>query len=106
MGYTGLVKRNHPRAVAVNICTHDYDVYVGRGSKWGNPFTHRSDVKAKRPGLILVDTAREAIERYEAWLDEQEDLQEDLVELEGQRLGCYCKPGPCHADVLARRANE
>mgnify|MGYP003532859431 CR=1 FL=1 len=26
---------------AVNSRTDDYDVYIGRGSKWGNPFVMR-----------------------------------------------------------------
>ncbi|OJH40372.1 DUF4326 domain-containing protein [Cystobacter ferrugineus] len=25
----------------------------------------------------------------------------DVLALRGNRLGCWCKPGPCHADVLA-----
>lgn len=101
------MQRRHPKAVAVNMKTSDYDVYVGRGSKWGNPFTHRPDVKAKRPELILVGSVEEAVERYDEWLDDQDDLLEDLGELEGQRLGCFCGPNsPCHARVLARRAND
>jgi|SRR5215217_7358699 len=26
--------------------------------------------------------------------------REDVLALRGKRLGCWCKPGPCHADVL------
>jgi len=25
----------------------------------------------------------------------------DVLALKGKRLGCWCKPGPCHADVLS-----
>ena len=25
---------------------------------------------------------------------------DDLLSLDGKRLGCYCKPKPCHGDVL------
>jgi hypothetical protein len=28
-----------------------------------------------------------------------------LPELRGKKLGCWCKPGPCHGDVLAELAN-
>lgn len=34
------------------------------------------------------------------------DLREDLPELRGKNLACWCKPGaPCHADVLLELAN-
>ncbi|MFP2906201.1 DUF4326 domain-containing protein [Pyxidicoccus sp. 3LFB2] len=29
------------------------------------------------------------------------DYHADVLGLRGKRLGCWCKPGPCHADVLA-----
>jgi Domain of unknown function (DUF4326) len=71
-----------------------YDVYVGRPSKWGNPF------------VIGRDGMRsEVIARYERWLLEQPELVAALHELRGKRLGCWCAPRGCHADVLARHAN-
>jgi hypothetical protein len=82
--------------LVVNIRRERCDVYVGRGSKWGNPFSH----------LIGGMTRREAIESYEAWLKDQPELMAALPELRGKVLGCYCKPDPCRADVLARLANE
>ncbi len=71
-----------------------YDVYVGRPSKWGNPFAIGKD------GI-----RQEVIAKYEAWLDSQPDLLDALPELRGKVLGCWCYPMPCHADVLVRRAN-
>lgn len=71
------------------------DVYIGRGSKWGNPFTH----------LGSEMTRADAIESYEAWLKEQPELMAALPELAGKVLGCYCKPLACHGDVLVRLAN-
>ena len=71
-----------------------YDVYVGRPTKLGNPF------------VIGRDGSREqVVEKYEIWLDTQPRLLADLPELRGQVLGCWCDPLPCHAHVLARRAN-
>ena len=83
-----------------------HDQYIGRPSKWGNPFTHRPEVKAKHPDLILVDTVEEAIYQYMLWLYDQDDLLADLHELRGKKLGCWCAPGPCHGDVLAALAND
>ena len=66
----------------------DY-VYIGRGSKWGNPW------------IIGNLTRREVIERYEADLLDSA-LMDDLHELEGQFLVCHCAPLPCHGDVLVK----
>jgi hypothetical protein len=70
-------------------------VYIGRPSKWGNPF------------VIGLDGSREqVVARYEQWLHEQPDLVAALPELTGRVLGCWCAPKPCHGDVLARLANQ
>lgn len=81
-------------------------VYVGRPSPWGNPFSH---LPSRMPGVIVVATRREAIERFEQWLDThpagRKILARAMVELKGKHLVCHCAPAPCHADVLLRRVN-
>lgn len=69
-------------------------VYVGRPSKWGNPFVIGRD-----------GTREEVVEKYYLWLQDQE-LLNDISELEGKDLVCWCDPLPCHADVLIRLAND
>lgn len=77
-------------ATVVNLRTQDYDVYIGRGSKWGNPF------KIGRDG-----SREQVIAMYREWITlRRPNLIADLHELEGKRLGCYCKPEACHGDVL------
>lgn len=72
-----------------------YDVYIGRPSKWGNPFK------------IGVDgTRREVIEKYEQYILNSPHLLNSLHELEGKVLGCWCKPNPCHGDVLVKLVNR
>ena len=71
-------------------------VYVGRPSKWANPFPdlrHRS--------LIRHSDRVKAIERFTA-----EILPTlDLTPLRGRNLACFCRlDQPCHADVLLREA--
>ena len=67
-----------------------YDVYIGRPSKWGNPF------------LIGRDgTREEVVAKYREWVERQ-DL--DPTELRGKTLGCWCAPKPCHGDVLVELA--
>ena len=72
-----------------------YDVFIGRPSKWGNPF------KINRDG-----TREEVIEKYRRYILRQPALLHDLPELRGKRLGCYCKPLPCHGDVLVGLVRE
>lgn len=67
-----------------------YDVYIGRPSKWGNPFEIGKD-----------GTREEVIQKYMEWILTQENLMAALPELSGCVLGCWCSPKPCHGDVLA-----
>jgi len=79
-----------------------YDIYIGRGSKWGNPFSHMSNTKAR----FKVDTREEAIEKYREWIMTQQHLLDSLDELEGKTLCCFCKPRACHGDVLIELINK
>ena len=79
-----------------------YDIYIGRGSKWGNPFSHMENTKAQ----FKTATREEAIQKYEEWILTQPQLLEALWELKGKILCCYCHPKACHGDVLIRLINE
>jgi hypothetical protein len=73
----------------------DGAVLVARPSRWGNPYS------------IEEYGRKRAIEMYEQWLLANDELLAQLPSLKGKRLACYCKlDEPCHADVLARLANE
>lgn len=71
-----------------------HDVYIGRPSKWGNPFQIGRD--GDRDGVIR---------KYAEWISTRPDLLKSLGELRGKRLGCYCAPQACHGDILAMLAN-
>lgn len=85
-------------------CKRDeYDVYIGRPSKWGNPFSHLENSVA----LFKTGTREEAIQKYKEWLLSNPKLVEEVRrELKGKVLGCWCHPLPCHGDVLAEIANK
>lgn len=72
-----------------------YDVYVGRGSKWGNPFVIGKD-----------GNRNQVITKYAEWILTQPDLMKALPELKDKTLGCWCAPKPCHGEILERMANE
>ena len=96
------VSENQDFARLVVHCKREpFDVYIGRPSKWGNPFSHLSGTLAD----FKVATRDEAIRAYEKWIVGQADLMADLHELRGKILGCWCSPKPCHGEVLARLAN-
>ena len=78
----------------------EYNVYIGRPSKWGNPFTHIQD--GKTLAKFIVGSRDEAVEAYRNWISNGEGrhLLEDLHELKGKTLGCWCKPLSCHGDIL------
>lgn len=80
-----------------------YDVYIGRGSKWGNPYTHLTRPTA---ALFKCDTREEAIEEYRYYILKKPELLECLHELKGKVLGCWCKPLSCHGDVLEELVKE
>ena len=72
-----------------------YDIYIGRGSKWGNPF------KIGEHG-----SREEVIRRYEEYVRANPNLLNSLGELKGKTLGCWCRPKACHGDVLVKLIHE
>ena len=70
-----------------------YDIYIGRPSKWGNPYKIGKD-----------GTREEVIAKYEDYIIHSKIIM-DIDELTGKMLGCWCAPLPCHGDVLLKLAN-
>jgi hypothetical protein len=83
-------------------------VYVGRPTKWGNPYevvdildAFSGDVAAAR--LDCVSSYRWALTHG----GDGSHLLQMLPELRGKDLACWCPLGqPCHADVLLELANQ
>ena len=81
-------------------------VYVGRPTKWGNPYSHLNNTLA----IYKTRTDKEAVAAYAKWIVKQPDLMIALCELRGMNLVCWCStpmhPGPCHAHTLIKLANS
>lgn len=80
-------------------------VYVGRPTKWGNPFRVGGNSE-----LGEVPNARTAVARYRSWMTDPLRWclppPPDVSELRGKDLVCWCPPGSyCHATVLLELAN-
>tara|TARA_B100000965_G_scaffold331170_3_gene295215 strand:+ start:1999 stop:2331 length:333 start_codon:yes stop_codon:yes gene_type:complete len=85
-------------------------VYVGRGTRWGNPC---------KIGTFKDYDAAAAVRDFRKWLNRDLTVRsfenvygkppskaEIRAELAGKDLACWCPPGqPCHADVLLEIAN-
>lgn len=83
----------------------DY-VYIGRYCKYTdhkespfhNPFYLPKDATAEQRRACLA--------KYEAHVRNSPRLLALLPTLKGKRLGCWCKPLPCHGDVLVKLIQE
>jgi hypothetical protein len=83
----------------INIKSKEpYDVYIGNRirfhlqkypqSTWGNPYSVKKYGREK------------AIQLYREKLLASPLLLNQLHQLRGKTLGCWCKPDKCHGDVL------
>ena len=85
----------------------EFDVYIGRGSPWGNPYAVGF---GGSPGEEQ-DTREEAIRKYKYDFDKDflkggQEYKLNLLKLRGKRLACHCKPLACHGDILADYLNS
>ena len=88
----------------VNRKRERYDIYIGRPTIWGNPYSHDPSSKQAK---FKVGTRKEAVQKYEEWIRSKPDLMKlAKQELKGKILGCWCKPDLCHGDILAKIAEE
>lgn len=96
--------------------------YIGRGSKFGNPFrvvrmhnlmgsfwatqdTRGSlieGIRSIRAHHTKIEAQKEAVDLFRAWSE-----YKDFAELAGHDLACWCKEGePCHGDIILERLDN
>jgi hypothetical protein len=82
----------------VNIYKDKYDIYIGRAGRgqdgyFGNPFR-----------LAPNEASGSTLQRYKEYflkrLDNDPEFKERVLSLKGKTLGCFCKPNPCHGDII------
>jgi hypothetical protein len=88
----------------VNLRFDSYDVYIGRHGKgkdgyFGNPFK----LKPHESGGSTIERFRKYF--YDR-LKADHEFKNRVHELKGKKLGCFCKPSPCHGDVIAEYLNR
>jgi len=79
----------------VNLYKEDYTIYIGRPSKWGNPFEIGKD-----------GTREQVLEKYKKYILKKPELLSMLPQLKNEVLGCFCKPKACHGDILIELLEE
>ena len=89
---------------AVNIRYEECDVYIGRAGRgqdgyFGNPFV-----------LSAGEAKGSSLEKYRTYFYERLKTDAEFLErihaLKGKTLGCFCKPYPCHGDIIAEYLNS
>lgn len=75
-------------------------VYVGRPTKWGNPY----------PADLFGGSREKVVSQFWKYLHHEngaELMNAIRAELRGKDLACWCPlDRPCHADVLLELANQ
>lgn len=78
----------------------EYDVYIGRGTPWGNPFAIGDE------GMTREDVINKYKNYFnETYINNPTKLKE-LKSLKNKTLGCHCKPAACHGDIIAELLNS
>lgn len=95
--------------------TPENTIYVGRPTKWGNPFEISDTVSREQVVNQYFECVLSNIMTY-VYFDELQAsinfdrfkwIAENLHTLKGKNLSCWCKlDQPCHADILLKLANE
>ena len=82
----------------VNLFKQAYDQYIGRAGKgkdgyFCNPYSLKTGALK---GSTLSLFKRYFYER----LATDPEFKKRVLNLKGKTLGCFCKPGPCHGDII------
>ena len=90
----------------VNLRVEPFDVYIGRMGRgedgyFGNPYRVRDTcMRCKQFHPDAASTIPCFRSYFEERLTYEPEFRERVHALLGKTLGCFCKPGPCHGDVL------
>jgi hypothetical protein len=87
----------------VNLRNEKYDVYIGRAGHghdgyFGNPHKTRWDIRGA--------TLKKYREYFYNRIATDPEFKERVLALKGKKLGCFCKPYPCHGDIIAEYVNN
>ena len=86
------------KCTVVNLRSSPYDVYIGRPSEFGNPYSVQTH---GREGCIELYR-----EHFSCRIENDLAFRTLVLDLAGKRLGCFCAPKACHGNVIADWVNS
>lgn len=89
------------------------DVYIGRG-KNGKHMNNTPPIERGwlgNPYRVGKDGSRDEVIRkfrddFFGRVSTDDHFREEILKLKGKTLGCWCKPKPCHGDVIVAFINR
>src|SRR6266496_4974356 len=98
------IRETTMQTVVVTIYKEQFDVYIGRAGRgedgyFGNPFRMGS-------GISREDAVQKFQKYFTERIQKDSEFKRRVLALTGKRLGCFCKPKPCHGDVIADWLNK
>jgi hypothetical protein len=97
-----------------NVRFEKYDIYCGRAKNGGVPKKigkHGwlgNPIKINEECIICKKIHKESGETlpcYEKYLKfrlNDDTFKKEFIKLKGKCLGCFCKPKPCHTDIMIK----
>lgn len=103
----------------IDYSSEPYNFYIGRSKTMSSPLANPFTYNGKRSSLAKLSfkTREEALEAYELYFSKMYGTDEAFTN-EFNRiykayrdghdvyLQCFCKPLPCHGDILAKKLQE
>jgi len=87
------------KTTVVNLRHDNCDIRIDRHSEFGNPFR-----------ITTTCSREQAIQFYKEYflarINNDENFRNQVLALKGLKLGCWCKPLPCHGDVIIEWLEE
>jgi len=96
----------------INLRKETYDVYIGRAGKGKDGYLGNPIVKGQECFVCgsIHELASETLKCFEIYftlrLNSDEAFKKRVLSLKDKTLGCFCKPNPCHGDVIVNWLNE
>jgi len=96
----------------VNLYKEPYEVYIGRAGRgkegyFGNPILKNKRCPLCNEVHVENGSTLNCYKKYlEIRIERDEEFKQKVKNLKGKVLGCFCKPKPCHGDLLKEKCLE
>ena len=112
---------NNDKTKAVNLYKSSYDIYCGRGKGIkNNPLNCKigeygwlgNPISIMKSCLICKHIHKkggDTLNCFEKYLNQRlKDInfKTEFIKLRNKKLGCFCKPKPCHVDIIIKKLND